>query len=56
MVQDDKIVAVLQPDDFGQVDYLLEDISGTVSLVIAGESAQFSFKIAEGDYDTFAHR
>lgn len=49
----DEIVAVLEPGDF--VEYLLEDISGTVRLVIAGESADFSFKMTETDYNNFEH-
>ena len=53
VVHDGKIVATLEPGGF--VEYLLEDISGTVSLVIAGESAEFSFKMAESDYESFAH-
>ena len=53
VVNEEEIVAVLEPDDM--VEYLLEDVSGTVRLVIAGESAEFSFKINESDYDTFTH-
>ena len=53
IVHGDEIVAVIEP---GQpVNYLLEDISGRVSLVIAGESAEFSFSMAASDYDGFAH-
>ena len=53
VVHDDKIVATLEPDLF--VDYLLEDVTGTVSLRIAGESASFTFNMSEMDYDHHAH-
>ena len=53
VVHDDKIVATLEPDLF--VDYRLEDVTGTVSLRIAGESASFSFSINEIDYDMHSH-
>lgn len=53
IVHNDKIVAELTPDLF--VEYRLEDITGTVSLRIAGESAAFSFYISEMDYDSHSH-
>ncbi len=53
VVHDDKIVAELEPDLF--VDFHLENISGTVSLRIAGESAAYSFGISSQDYERFAH-
>lgn len=53
VVHNDKIVAELEPDMF--VEYRLEDISGTVSLRIAGESAAYSFGITASDYDRFSH-
>ncbi len=53
IVHDDKIVAELTPDMF--VDYRLEDVTGTVSLRIAGESASFKFYISELDYDFHSH-
>lgn len=53
VVHNDEIVAVLEPDLF--VDYRLEDIVGTVSLRIAGESAAFRFSISLSEYDEFAH-
>lgn len=53
IVREDEIVAVLEPDSL--VEYLLEDISGNVRLMIAGESAEFSFKMTESDYDSFEH-
>ena len=53
VVHDDKIVATLEPDLF--VNYRLEDVKGTVSLMIAGESASFSFSMSEMEYDGHAH-
>ena len=53
VVHDGEIVATLEPDSI--VEYRLENISGKVSLMIAGESADFSFSIAESDYEGFAH-
>lgn len=53
IVYDGEIVDVLEPDSF--IDYCLEDVTGTVSLVIAGESAEFSFEMPESDYDSFGH-
>ena len=44
---------LLEPE--ASVEYLLEGISGNVSLVIAGESAQFSFQMTGSDYDSFTH-
>ena len=53
VVHDDQIVAELTPDMF--VEYRLEDIKGTVSLRIAGESASFSFFMANIDYNAHSH-
>lgn len=53
VVQEGKIVDVLEPGEF--VEYQLEDVTGTVSLVIAGESAEFCFQMTESDYDSFSH-
>lgn len=53
VVHDGEIVAVLEPDAF--VEYTLENISGTVALVIAGESAEFSFEMTEFAYNNFVH-
>ena len=53
VVHDDKIVATLEPDLF--VEYRLEDVTGTVSLRIAGESASFIFNMSQMDYDHHAH-
>lgn len=54
IVHDGEIVAELEPDMF--VDYRLEDVTGTVSLRIAGESASFSFCISRFDYDMHSHQ
>lgn len=53
VVHEGKIVADLEPDLF--VTYRLEDIKGTVSLRIVGESAAFSFSISQFDYDMHSH-
>lgn len=53
VVHNDSIVAVLEPDLF--VDYRLEDVTGYVSLRIAGESASFRFSMTEFDYDFHSH-
>lgn len=53
VVHDDKVVATLEPGTF--VDYRLEDVTGTVSLRLAGESASFRFSMAEIDYDLHSH-
>jgi len=53
VVHNEEIVATLEPDIF--VNYRLEDITGYVSLRIAGESASFSFSMSEHEYDRHAH-
>ena len=53
VVHDDEIVHTITPENADE--FVLEDISGTVSLVIAGESADFSFEMTTFDYDSFAH-
>ena len=53
VVHEDKIIAVLEPDQF--VDYRIEDITGYVSLRIVGESASFNFSMTEVEYDFHAH-
>lgn len=53
VVHNDQIVAELTPDTF--IEYRLEDISGTVALRIAGESAAFSFFMTGIDYNSHAH-
>ena len=54
VVHDGKIVKTLTEENYEQT--LIEDIDGTVSLVIAGESADFSFKMSSFEYDSFSHR
>lgn len=54
VVHNDEIVAELKPDTF--VDYCLENVTGTVSLRIAGESASYEFYMSEFDYDQFNHK
>lgn len=53
VVHNDEIVATLEPGLF--VEYRLEDITGYVSLRIAGESASFSFCMTEWEYDYHSH-
>ncbi len=53
VIHNDQIVAVLEPDMF--VRFRLEDITGYVSLRIAGESAAFSFYMSEFDYNFHSH-
>ena len=53
VVHNDQIVAVLEPELF--VNYRLEDVTGTVSLRIAGESAAFSFSMSQIQYDEHSH-
>ena len=53
VVHDGEIVDVLTVES--AENYILEDVSGTVSLVIAGESADFSFEMPTFDYDTLGH-
>ena len=43
VVHNDEIVADLEPDLFASC--YLEDVTGTVSVVIAGESADFAFSL-----------
>lgn len=43
VVNDDEIVAVIEPDIFANC--RLHDLTGSVSLVIAGESADFAFTL-----------
>ena len=51
---DDEIVQVIQPSA-EPVTVRLEDVSGTVSLRIGGESAAYSFAMSWAEYDHFAH-
>ena len=53
VVHNEEVVATLEPGLF--VEYRLEDVTGTVSLRIAGESAAFHFDMSQFDYDMHAH-
>ncbi len=53
VVHNDEIVKTLTPENSDE--FILNDISGTVSLVIAGESADFSFEMTSLDYNSFDH-
>lgn len=53
VVHEGEIVDVLTAET--AENYILEDVSGTVSLVIAGESADFSFEMSTFDYDNLEH-
>ena len=53
VVHNDEIVATLEPGTF--VSYRLEDVTGYVSLRIAGESASFYFCMSEMEYDYHSH-
>jgi hypothetical protein len=53
VVHDDKIIAELKPGE--DVYYRLDNVKGTVSLRIAGESASYSFYMNETDYDFHDH-
>lgn len=58
IVHDDKIVEELEfnSEDSPFIDYWLEDITGSVHLRLAGESAAFSFDMVKHDYESFAHQ
>lgn len=55
LIHNDKIVKTLTPENYWD-DIIIEDINGTVSLVIAGESADFSMKMPTFEYNYFSHR
>lgn len=52
VVNDGEIIRVIQPGE-DLVD--LGAITGRVSLVIAGESADFTFSLPESDYNAYSH-
>lgn len=52
VVNESEIIKVIEPGE-SLVD--LGAIEGSVSLVIAGESADFSFRIFESEYDSYSH-
>ena len=51
---DDEIVKVIEPSD-EEILFRMDDISGYVSVRIAGESAAYSFTMSRLDYDHFQH-
>lgn len=51
VVHDDEIIATIEPGE--DVKYSIENITGTVSLRIAGESASFCFYMDESEYNSF---
>lgn len=57
IVNDDKIVGELEfnSEDSPFIDYWLEDVTGKVELVLAGESAAFSFSMMKSEYESFVH-
>lgn len=56
VVHDGKIVAEIQPNSEELIQEVrLENVTGYVSLRIAGESAAYSFQMSPLDYEEFAH-
>lgn len=53
VLHEGEIAAVIEPDALATAD--LGEIKGNVSLVIAGESADFSFRIPEAVYNSYGH-
>ena len=51
---DDEIVGVIEPSE-EEIVFRMDDISGYMSLRIAGESASYSFDMSRIDYDMFEH-
>ena len=54
VIHEDEIVAEITPSE-EPIDFMLEDISGYVSVRIAGESAAYNLSMSQFDYDTLAH-
>ena len=54
VVYNDEIIETIEPSD-EPIEFRMEDVNGTVSLRIAGESADYEFSMFEQDYDLFAH-
>lgn len=52
-VNDGKIIAEVEQGLTPEV--YLEDITGCTALIIAGESADFTFTLDKDDYDGYAH-
>ena len=57
IIHNDEIVDELEfnSEDTAFIDYWLEDVTGSVHLRIAGESAAFSFRMFKRDYESFGH-
>ncbi len=57
IVNDDKIVDELEfnSEDSLSIDYWLKDVTGSVHLRLAGESAAFSFHMGKNHYESFGH-
>ena len=53
VVHEDEIVATIEPGLFAE--YRLEDVTGRVSVRIAGESAAYTFYMSDFEYDQFQH-
>lgn len=51
---DGEIVTTIEPSD-EPISFRMEDVNGTVSLRIAGESASYSFAMSKTDYELFEH-
>lgn len=54
VVYEGKVVEVIEPAE--SVRYCLEDVKGPVSLMLAGESAAYSFEMARVDYEMHSVR
>lgn len=54
VVYNGEIIETIEPSD-EPIEFRMEDVNGTVSLRIAGESADYEFSMFEHDYDMFAH-
>lgn len=54
VVYNGEIIHEIQPSD-EPIELLLEDLNGTVSVRIAGESADYEFSMFSHDYEMFEH-
>lgn len=54
LVYEDEIVQVIEPSD-EPIRIEMKDLSGTLSLRIAGESAAYSFRMSDQVYNEFEH-
>ncbi len=53
IVNEDRIIATIDPAETNEI--RIDDLTGYVSLRIAGESAAYSFHISSIDYDLYSH-